>query len=345
MQVSLRRFSLPLSAPVETPGGRVERRDGVLVRLESDDRRGLGESTPLPGWTETYDECVDALESARGAVETEGPDAATSALDATPAARHGLALALADLEARRRGRPLYRHLGADDRVESVAVNATVGRGDVPSTVDAAREAVEAGFGCLKVKVGGRPVAEDARRLDAVHDAVGPDVGLRADANGSWDRDEARQALVSFAAAGVEYVEQPLAPGDLDGHAALRGGPVGVAVDETLARASPASVVDAGAADVLIVKPMALGGPDRARAAVDLAAGAGLGAVVTTTVDAAVARAGAAHLTASLDEPAPAGLATARFLTGDVAPDPVPVDGGRASVPQGDGLGVRVEGWA
>lgn len=344
MQVSLRRFSLALDAPVETPGGRVDRRDGVLVGLESGDLRGVGEATPLPGWTETYDECIDALEAAREAVGADGPGALLSALDPTPAARHGVALALADLEARRDGRPLYRRLGADGHVASVPANATVGRGDVSTTASAARDAVEAGFTCLKVKVGGCPVAEDVRRISAARDAVGPDATLRADANGSWEREEARRALAAFADDGVEYVEQPLEPGDLAGHADLRGGAVGVAVDETVARSGLEAVVGAGAADVLVVKPMALGGLDRAREAVDLAEGAGLRAVVTTTVDAVVARVGAVHLAASMDAPAPAGLATARFLADDLAPDPAGVVDGRASVPQDPGHGARVEGF-
>lgn len=343
MDVTLRRFSLPLVAPIQTPTGRVERRDGVLVVVDDGETAGVGEASPLSGWTESLEECVAALRSARDALAEGGIDPILTRLASTPAARHGLSLATADLRARREGRPLYRHLGGDNRVTSVPVNATVGRGDVGVTTAAAREAVSEGFRCVKVKLGGRPIDEDVDRLGAVRDAVGPDVALRADANGAWSIEEARQAVDGLAAVGVEYVEQPVAAADLDGLAELRGGPVAVAADESIARCGPRRVVDAGAADVLVVKPMAAGGVERARETIDLAADAGLRSVVSTTVDAAIARAGAVHLAASLADPAPAGLATAGSLAEDLAPDPAPVVDGRARVPAGAGHGVDLSG--
>ena len=118
--------------------------------------------------------------------------------------------------------------------------------------------------------------------------------------------------------------------------------VAVALDETLARYSPVTVLEAGAADVMIVKPMVLGGPSRARAVANVARGADVVPVVTTTVDGVVARLGAVHLAASLPDLVPAGLATGGWLADDLAPDPVSVVAGRASVPQGPGHGVDVE---
>lgn len=345
MKASLRRFSLPLRTPLETSSGPIDRREGLLVRVAGEGVVGVGEATPLPGWTEDREECEERLAAAVDRLGAAGPGDALRALDGSPAARHGLALALADRAARAGGNPLYRRLGAGGSVRSVPVNAVVGEGDVRETVAAASRAATAGFPALKVKVGARAVDADARRLAAVRDAVGPDVTIRADANGAWTRSEARAAFEAFAEVGVAYVEQPLDATDLAGHRDLRGGPVAVAVDETLASVAPGTVVGEDAADVLVVKPMVLGGLDRARSALSRAANAGLAAVVTTTVDGAVARTGAVHLAASVGDPAPAGLATAARLAEDVADDPAPVADGRIAVPQSAGHGVRVEGWS
>lgn len=346
MRAQLRPFSLPLRRPLATAAGTIERREGLLVRVESDDGHvGLGEATPLPGWTEPYEACEGALEDAVPKLTDDGPESALASLSGTPAARHGLSLALADLDARRDGVPLYRHLDGDEPVDSVSVNATVGDGDVEGTVEAATDAAEAGFGCLKVKVGARPVDEDVERLAAVRNAVGPDVTLRADANGAWDRETATAAFDAFADLAVEYVEQPLPALDLEGHAALRGGLVGVAIDESLAEVTPERVVEADAADLLVLKPMVLGGVDEARSAAMTARDAGLRCVVTTTVDAVVGRLGAVHLAASLPDPLPAGLATADWLADDVATDPALVADGRIAVPREPGLGVDVEEWS
>lgn len=343
--MSLEPFSLRLSEPLSTAAGDVDQREGFLVRYDHRGVTGLGEATPLAGWTESLEECERALGRALEAGQGGDHSAGLLALDGSeaPAARHGFATALLDADARADGRPLYRWLGGDRRRESVPVNATVGDADAEATVTAANEAVADGFDCLKLKVGAAPVAEDVERVERVRAAVGDDVALRLDANGAWDRERARRAFDALGSADVAYVEQPLPPDDLAGLADLRGGPVGVAVDETLATHSMAAVLDAGAADVVVLKPMALGGPGNAHTLATRAREAGVRPVVTTTVDAVVARTAAVHVAAALPDVAPCGLATGGLLAEDLAGDPAPVADGRMTVPQDPGLGLDPAG--
>ena len=339
-------FSLPLSSPLATAAGDIDRRDGFLVGYEHRGVTGVGEATPLPGWTESLTECERALDRAL----TAGADGAHSdgllALDAeeTPAARHGFATALLDADAHADGSPLYRWFDADRRCESVPVNATVGDGTAEETVAAAGRAVDAGFDCLKCKVGARDLDADVERLRTVREAVGDDVTLRADANGAWDRATAHQAFDEFAQVGVAYVEQPLPAEDLTGLAALResDGPVEVAVDESLVEHRVADVLDADAADVLILKPMVLGGPGNAHTVAMRALELGVEPVVTTTVDGVVARTAAVHVAAAIPDVRPCGLATADLLAEDLGPDPAPVEDGRIGVPDDPGLGVTLD---
>lgn len=334
------RFSLPLDRPLATAAGTVDRREGFLLRV-GDDPDGLGEATPLPGWTESIDACRDAIASTLDDLDllaepTELPD-----LPATPAARHGLGLALLDRAAKAAGVPLYRHLGGQRRVTSVPVNATVGDGTVEETTEEARRATAAGFDAVKLKVGARPVDEDVERVRAVREAVGPDVELRVDANGAWDREAARIAVEGLVEHDVAVIEQPLAADDLAGHADLRGRGPAIALDETLRSHAVDAVLDADAADVVVVKPMVQGGVDRGWQLARTARERGVGVVVTTTVDAAVARTGAVHLAAALDVDRACGLATANRLSRDVAGDPAPVVDGRITVPQAAGHGIGV----
>ncbi len=339
-----RPFSLSLSEPLSTAAGPVETREGWLVRVEAEGAAGVGEATPLPGWTESREECRAALDRAAERAELEGLEAALAgfggaAQDGAPAARHGVALALADRKARAAGEPLARHLGANEAVASVPANATMGDAPAGETADRAAAAVADGFDCLKVKVGARSVEADLRRLRAVREAVGDGPTLRADANGAWSPAAAGRAVAALADLGVEYVEQPLPADALDGHRELRGREVGIAVDETLVDHPVEDVVALGVADVVVLKPMVLGGPFRARLAALGAMAGGLTPVVTTTVDAAVARAGAVHLAASLPDPPPSGLATGGLLAEDLCPDPAPVTDGRVAVPDRNGHGA------
>lgn len=339
--MNLEPFSLPLSDPLETAAGTIDAREGFVVRTTIDGLEGIGEATPLPGWTESLGACERALRSVEDPVEALASRPSADALaehadlDAAPAARHGVALAILDARARAADRPLYRHLGGDKSVETVAVNATVGTGVPEATASAARRAVDAGSPAVKVKVGADTPATDVERLEAVREAC-PDVELRADANGAWTPETAKRVLERFAGLGVSLVEQPLPATDLEGHATLRGCGVEIALDEGLVEHGIEAVLDAGAADAIVCKPMALGGVDLAREVALQARDEDVGTVVTTTVDGAYARAAAVHLAASLPDHRPGGLATGDRLGADLREGVAPVRAGAAVVPQGKG---------
>ncbi|MEF8773200.1 MAG: o-succinylbenzoate synthase [Halobacteriales archaeon] len=356
MEAGVRRFALDLSSPLATADGDIGRREGLLVRVADDGTAGLGEATPLAGWTESFGAARDALREAADVVERDGPREALALVRGAPAARHGLQVALADLAARRADKPLYDHLAGEnvsvaartaaDGWPAIPVNATVGDAPPDETAASARAAAEAGFDCVKVKVGNRAAAADTGRLAAVREAVGPDVELRADANGAWTRAQAYEAVRNYPSAAVDVVEQPVQPSDLGGLSALRGNGVEVAVDETVASVGVDPVLDAGAADVVVLKPTALGGLDRTRAAALAAMERGVDVVVSNTVDAVVARTVAGHLAASLPDVRACGLATADRFATDLAPDPAPVEHGWMAIPAAPGTGVDIgTAWA
>ncbi|MCU4742151.1 o-succinylbenzoate synthase [Natronoglomus mannanivorans] len=349
LTLEYRRFSLPLRTPLETAHGTIDSREGFLVRVTSTDddeeTTGIGEATPLPGWTESIDDCERALERAVRAIDTaddgNAVHAAIGEVDETSAARHGVSLALLDLEARRSATPLYRQLGTDERVARVPVNATVGNGSPEEAAESARAAVDRGFGCCKLKAGVRSVEEDLERVRRVREAVGPEVELRVDANGAWTYEEALTAVETFAddEVDVDLLEQPLPAGALEGHAELRGRGVAIALDEGLLEHGVDAIYEADAADAVVLKPMGIGGIDLAGELAAWVRELAIQPIVTTTIDAVVARTGAVHLAAAIPDVPACGLATADMLAEDLGRDPVPFERGAAVVPQAKGIGV------
>jgi L-fuconate dehydratase len=98
-----------------------------------------------------------------------------------------------------------------------------------------REAVEDGFGQIKLKVGA-DVEDDVRRLSIARDVVGPDIRIAVDANQRWDVPEAicwMQALTPY---DVAWIEEPTSPDDVLGHATIARAvaPVPVAAGEHMA---------------------------------------------------------------------------------------------------------------
>ncbi|TQQ81728.1 mandelate racemase/muconate lactonizing enzyme family protein [Halonotius roseus] len=333
-------FSLALASPLSTARGEITERRGFLVGVDDTAAPpGIGEASPLPGWTESVEACQTALDATDPESTETFPDPSM-----TPAAAHAVELAGLDRRGRNDSTPLATTLrqdafdDADAAVpQQVPVNATIGDADIDATVAAAESALADGYDCLKLKAGSQSLEADLQRVRAVREAVDDAVALRIDANGAWDVPTAEDALDEFAALDVAYVEQPLPASNIAGHRELRGRGVDIALDESLSSASISAVLDADAADVVILKPMALGGPLRATQAAARAREAGVEPVVTTTIDAVVARTAAVHVAAAVPEIAPCGLATGSLLADDLAADPVRISEGTASVPTGGGL--------
>ncbi len=89
--------------------------------------------------------------------------------------------------------------------------------------------------------------------------------------------------------------------------------------------------------------MRLGGSSVTRYLAQYAAAAGLGVVITTTIDAGIGTAMAVHVAASLlDDGRAHGLATASLLYHDLLAVPLAVERGLIYLPSGPGLGIELD---
>jgi o-succinylbenzoate synthase len=350
----LQSFRLRLRRPLVTALGPLAFREGVLLSLRSTHGcTGYGEATPLPVFgTESLDAARRSLEVCASSLEGADlgePEELLGWIDRrcqpTSTARAAIDCALHDLVARDARRSMASWLAAKEGRSArpaVTVSALLASRSPRDLALEAQHAVEVGFRTLKLKVGAGPASSDLERVAAVRTAVGPAPRIRADANGAWSTDEARARLEALASLDLEFVEQPVAAGDVAGLAQVRrDASVPVAADESAcSEAELRAVLDAEAADVVILKPSAVGGISRARAAAELARAAGVEVVPTSFLDGAVAVLGALHLASSLPGHLPAcGLATSALLENDLAPPPLP-ERGRLRVPTEPGLGAR-----
>jgi L-alanine-DL-glutamate epimerase-like enolase superfamily enzyme len=112
--------------------------------------------------------------------------------------------------------------------------------------------VQKGYRAVKVKVGRAALSEDVERLRAAREAIGPDVQLMLDANQCWRVDEAVRRVRAFEEFQPAWLEEPLVPEDLAGHARLRGATtIPIAVGESLYTAPQfLEYLRAGAVDIL-----------------------------------------------------------------------------------------------
>ncbi|MFM6939494.1 MAG: o-succinylbenzoate synthase, partial [Rhodoluna sp.] len=229
--------------------------------------------------------------------------------------------------------------------EGIPVNATL-----PAVAPDQVEMVLSRFGSfatvkIKVAESGQSLNDDLQRVWAVRAAY-PDARIRLDANGGYSVEDALIIAGAMLENGVplEYLEQPVATIAEMAELRVRLAKLGVradgtnnvliAADESVRKVSdPLAVVQAQAADILVLKAAPLGGIARASA---IAEQAGLPVVISSALDSSVGLSMGAHLAARLPLHSPSspgglafdcGLGTASLLAGDVTREPLlPVEG-------------------
>ena len=82
-----------------------------------------------------------------------------------------------------------------------------------------REALQDGWDHFKIKVG-RNISEDVRRCTIVREEIGPKRRLMVDANQVWEVDQAIEWVRALARFDPWWIEEPLSPDDIAGHAAV-----------------------------------------------------------------------------------------------------------------------------
>ena len=208
----------------------------------------------------------------------------------------------------------------------------------------AKRMARLGIKQIKVKVG---TSADASRLDAVRQAVGDGVELRADANGAWSAVQAIEQLKLLAPFKLAVIEQPVAAADIAGMKQVRANcGLPVMADESLVTVDQARrLIAENACDLFNIRLSKNGGLAGSLAIAKLAEEAGIqiqvGAQVGETgILSAAGRTFAAHVPAlSYVE----GSFGTWLLSEDITFDDIAFGlGGRAPLLKSRGLSVTVK---
>ncbi|MFC1898954.1 mandelate racemase/muconate lactonizing enzyme family protein [Chloroflexota bacterium] len=132
--------------------------------------------------------------------------------------------ALWDLYGKEKGMPLYMLLGSEKK-ETVPAYASGGYYiNGKTNDDLANEVkgyVDSGFKAVKIKVGMLSAWEEALRVKACREAIGPDIPLYLDANNAWpDVVTAMKSIRLFEEYNPGWVEEPVLPSDLKASAEI-----------------------------------------------------------------------------------------------------------------------------
>jgi L-alanine-DL-glutamate epimerase-like enolase superfamily enzyme len=350
-RITVGEVKVPLKVPFKTALRTVtEVHDLVLIIESSTGLKAYGEAAPTAVIT------GDLIESMRAALDLIAPrligkdvlDFAANLRTVQQAVIHhsslkaALEIALYDLRAQHFGVPLYQLLGGG--TPRIRTDVTISVNDTVTMVNDCLRAVSDGFDALKIKVGGRTWQDDLASILAIHQAVGPTIGLRLDANQGWTPKHAVRVIQSIERAGIalELVEQPVLASDVAGLKFVTDHILTpVLADEAVFSAGDAlQILRTRSADIINIKLMKTGGISQAVEVANLTRRHGRTCMMGCMLEGAISVTAAAHFAVAhsdvvtlidLDGPQ---LCSASAVEGGMV-----MDGAWIQLPNAPGLGI------
>jgi L-alanine-DL-glutamate epimerase-like enolase superfamily enzyme len=213
----------------------------ALVQVKTDE--GLNGYGECPAY---WDPSGETQESAVGAIKFMAPNLVgmdTSEINRIMetfdgmaygafSAKCGLDMALLDINAKELGVPVYKLLGGGSY--EVKVNAVIPMVSEIEAAEVAKKFNSNGFEYYKVKVGIN-LEKELKVLEAVYKEVNGSGKIFVDANQGWRTEKnALKALLRMEKFDLEWAEQPIAAGDINGLKRLsRATSIPIAADESL----------------------------------------------------------------------------------------------------------------
>ena len=227
--------------------------------------------------------------------------------------------------------------------QKVTYSAVITAGSTAKVEKIAQRCKAAGFRYIKMKVSGN---DDAQRVAAVRDIVGPAVSIRLDANAAFKPETALQFLKSVEKYDVECIEQPIPRGDPAELAALRSSSsIPVMADESIVTIRDAQeLIEERAVDYFNLRLSKCGGIHNTLAIAELARSADIGIQLGCQVgETAILSAAGRHFAAHFEDLRfVEGSYSTHLLAEDISEESIVFGlGGNAPLLTGAGFGITV----
>ena len=305
----------------ETSRGELHDRPIWLLEIRAADGAcGVGEIAPLTGLSpELSDSFEPNLENACQAL-ANGEEPAACAPREWASIRCGIEMALADLQTPDLYTPFPGKFALG--VTEIPINGLVWMNDIKQMRHDAEALFEAGFRCLKFKIGSLQWGDELALLTEMRALAGGDLELRVDANGAFEEDVVLDRLDELAGLDVHSIEQPVSAGQPDLMRRVAGtGLVPVALDEELIGIhlgeDREALLDRIRPQYLILKPSLLSGFESCREWISLAEARGIGWWMTSALESNVGLNAIAQFTSSFENPLCQGLGTGGLFENNI----------------------------
>lgn len=320
---------LKFRQPAGTSRGVLTEKPTYLLKVYDENNPevyGLGEASVFPGLSPEADgryeyKLVEVLANIALGKQTD--------LTRYPSIKFGLEQALRDFSSG--GRGLYFPSSFTKGNTGIRINGLVWMGTLHEMKARVQEKLDAGFKCIKLKVGALDWKSELEMIRAIRaDHSAEELEIRLDANGGFPESEALSRLEELAPLHIHSIEQPIKPGnpDLMAMLCLRS-PIPIALDESLigmyTSGAKQMLLDYIMPAYIILKPTLCGGFSGAEEWIKFAEQRGVGWWVTSALESNVGLNALAQWTATLGNRMPQGLGTGQLFTNNI-PSPLYIEG-------------------
>ena len=216
---------------------------------------------------------------------------------------------------------------------SIPINGLIWMGDEQFMKSQIRSKIDAGFDCLKIKIGAIDFDTELSLIKAIRKEYDVEtIELRVDANGAFSPLEAMEKLKRLSDFNLHSIEQPIRQGQHDAMAKLCAhAPLPIALDEELIGIHDVTkrglLLQTINPEYIILKPTLVGGFSGSQSWIDLAEKQSVDWWITSALESNIGLNAIAQWTYQLNVNRPQGLGTGALYTNNIEA-PLKIDNGR-----------------
>ncbi|GAA4270414.1 o-succinylbenzoate synthase [Hyunsoonleella aestuarii] len=330
VKASYKRYILNFKQASGTSRGILVTKETYFLILNAPDKQGIGECGLFRGLSiDDKPDYEDKLNWVCNNIDI-GLNALLVQLAEYPSIQFGIEMAFKSLKSQNAFElfPSKFTRGED----AIPINGLIWMGEESFMKLQIKEKIEAGFNCIKMKIGALDFGTEIGLLKAIRkEFCSKDIELRVDANGAFSYDEALEKLKILSGFELHSVEQPIKQGQIDEMATLCSKtPLPIALDEELigvfSVTKKKELLQTINPQYIILKPSLVGGFSGSEEWIELAESGKIPWWITSALESNIGLSAIAQFTYKKESNMTQGLGTGSLFTNNFV-SPLEVESG------------------
>ena len=321
MQANYKKYILNFKRPSGTSRGVLTNKETWFLQITDGENTGIGECGILRSLS--IDDRPDYEEKLKWVCANinTGPEFLWEELKEFPSIQFGVEMAFKSLNSHNKFELFPSKFTRGEA--SIIINGLIWMGEKSFMKEQISEKIEAGFDCIKMKIGAIDFETELELLNYIRrEFSSEEIELRVDANGAFSAEDALEKLNRLSEFQLHSIEQPIRQGQWNEMADLCAKtPLPIALDEELIGIfdpkGKAEILEVINPQYLIFKPSLIGGYKGTQEWIDLAKKQQTGWWVTSALESNIGLNAIAQWTYKKDTKMPQGLGTGSLYTNNI----------------------------